>query len=459
MYILSLLYLLSFFASMHHLYKKYSDGILYFLIFGTAIYTTALSIISLYGFDNQIFILKSFKEICIISYMLLYINEAKNTIKLTLIDKLLLFFVGYNILYIFIPLGAYGIGEKILAFKTLCFFPFVYFTGRLVDPSKINLSKFFTFIFVLSITACAVLLVEFVTYTHLQTYTGYAAYMEKYFEQPPTGNFGLAWNFETEEGVKRFASFFSSPLELAAVNLITISALAAYITEKGNKIILNNISKITLISSVIIILFALSRASFGGYWLIIYLYAFLLEKKRVLKQFHFAVLAITLLFLFVNIKGDLADYFINTINFSNGSSAGHVIMWLEGINSIIKSPLGIGLGESGRISSFTGVNTGGENQFIILGVQTGIISLGIYITVMILFIKKAFHCARNSDGKLRKLGIFIFLIKLGLIIPLFTAELESYISVSYVSWFLSGIFISLESNFDFQMNHIANEED
>ena len=37
----------------------------------------------------------------------------------------------------------------------------------------------------------------------------------------------------------------------------------------------------------------------------------------------------------------------------------------------------------------------------------------------------------------------VILIKIGLIIPLFTAEIESYIYVSYITWFLSGYMINL----------------
>ena len=34
-------------------------------------------------------------------------------------------------------------------------------------------------------------------------------------------------------------------------------------------------------------------------------------------------------------------------------------------------------------------------------------------------------------------------MKIGFIIPLFTSELESSVYISYISWFLSGIFVNM----------------
>ncbi|MES2003074.1 MAG: O-antigen ligase family protein [Bacteroidota bacterium] len=310
---------------------------------------------------------------------------------------------------------------------------------------KISLSEIFHYICLYSIIAACVLLFEVLTYTHLQTYTGYADYNYYFFGQEPSGDYGLTWTFQIENGMKRFASFFSAPLEYAAATLISVSALAALMTDDRNKLKANNFTIVATASSLFAICFALSRASFASYFVIIYSYAWIIRNRIILKIFHYGILAAAVFFLFVTIKGDFFQFILNTVQFTNESSVGHVIEWLNGVQSMVKHPLGIGLGESGRISAFSGYNTGGENQFIILGVQVGVIALAVYIFMYIKLVAIAFHNIKVHKGRLRKLSLFIFLIKMGLLIPLFTAEVETYIYISYLVWFLSGLLINMTS--------------
>jgi len=446
MFVFPLIYIFFFFVAIRSLFKDRMSGILLFIIFGLSIYTTALSVSNMYGFSKWIPFLQTCKEAGIICYLIYLIVNLGRKIHFHIIDKLMLFFFFYILLYVFIPLGSYGFFQRVLAFKSLCFFPVVYFTGRIMNSRKINLSEIFHYIFLLCILASFVLLFEVAIDTHLQTFTGYADYIYYFFDQEPTGEYGLSWTFQIESGAKRFASFFSTPLDFAAATLITISALAAFVTDNNNRIRFNNFTLITLISSLFCISFALSRASFASYFVIIYAYAVIAKKKQVRQVFHYTVLAVIAFLLFVTIKGDFIEFIIDTFQFTNGSSAGHVIEWLNGIQSMIQHPLGIGLGESGRVSAFTGFNTGGENEFVIIGVQVGVIALITYIVVYFKMISAAYQVIKEQKGKIRKLAIFIVLIKMGLLIPLFTAEVESYIYVSYLVWFLSGLLVSMISD-------------
>jgi len=123
-----------------------------------------------------------------------------------------------------------------------------------------------------------------------------------------------------------------------------------------------------------------------------------------------------------------------------------LIEWLAGIQSIGNNPMGLGLGYSGRIAGSFGENIGGENQLIIIGVQTGVIAILLYITIYWLIIKNAFQIFISSkSGKERKLGLLLVLLKMGIIIPLLTAEVETYLYISYFIWFFSGLLISIVS--------------
>jgi hypothetical protein len=108
----------------------------------------------------------------------------------------------------------------------------------------------------------------------------------------------------------------------------------------------------------------------------------------------------------------------------------------------MNKPLGLGLGESGRIAITGNGNTGGENQFIITGVQLGMPLLIVYILIQFYVIKIAWKNKDNHQTKLRKIAFIVFLFKMGSIVPMFTSNTDSFIYMSYFSWFLSGLLIS-----------------
>jgi hypothetical protein len=117
---------------------------------------------------------------------------------------------------VFLPIGSYSIGSRAIAFKNLSFFPFLYFIGRFVDKKKLNMNKIFSFILIILLIACLVAMTEKFFYQHLHTLTGYSGFNAKFFQTEETGSYGLQWTFETENGLKRFGSIFSNPLEFAA---------------------------------------------------------------------------------------------------------------------------------------------------------------------------------------------------------------------------------------------------
>lgn len=444
MFVFPLIYTGAFLQTMYQLLKKRTGAILAFFICALPIYTTALSITNMYGLHFLIPVMQSFKEVIILIALAILLWNYRGPFHLHLVDKLMLFFFFYSLIYIPLPVGQFGLVEKLLAFKSLSFFVLVYFTGRLCDLRQIFLDKYFKVIVGISILASVVLLYEVLTYTHFQTMTGYPAYNYRYFNQEATGNYGLSWTFEVVDigkSAKRFASFFSNPLEFAAATLLSLSVLAAMFTRQNNKLKVTTFGVIGLACTALSIFFALSRASMVSYFFLVYVYAFLTGKRKVIRGIHiFFLLAALYIIFFVN--KDIREFVISTLNFSNLSSLGHVLEWLDGIQAMIGSPLGIGLGESGRIAGITGENVGGESQLIILGVQVGVVALGVYIAVYVILLKQAFSWFKRLRGKERRLSMVLLLIKTGFIVPMLTSNFESYIYLSYLTWFLSGLFIA-----------------
>jgi hypothetical protein len=205
---------------------------------------------------------------------------------------------------------------------------------------------------------------------------------------------------------------------------------------------LNQLGVAAMVVSLLSIVLAISRASMVSYFLVFYVFAIISQKKYWLKLFHYGMIGLTLLVLFY-LKGDIYELIITTINFSDNSSAYHVLQWLEGIEAIASHPLGLGLGMSGRVSGAVGDNIGGENQLIIIGVQAGLIAVLIYLTIYYLIIKLCIEQFKKHQGKIKKLALCLLLVKIGLFIPTLTANVESYIYIAYLSWFCAGLLNSM----------------
>ena len=63
----------------------------------------------------------------------------------------------------------------------------------------------------------------------------------------------------------------------------------------------------------------------------------------------------------------------------------------------------------------------------------------------ILLIKNAWQRFGILKGKEKKVCLALLLMKISFIIPMMTSNFESYIYISYISWFLSGLFVHMIS--------------
>ncbi|MBC7744912.1 MAG: hypothetical protein H7096_07390, partial [Flavobacterium sp.] len=376
MFLFPLIYISTFLFAIKEIIRGNRQGALVFLIFALPIYITSLSIAYSLGLSSFIGILQTFKEILVVVLLGFQLYNLKNRIRFHFVDYAIIAYFGYTFIYVLLPIGEQTFLERLISFKSISFFPLIYSCGRLFNLKEIYLSRYFHFILYVAIATAVVILIEYITYQHFQTITGYADYHYYIYNFDPSGSYGLTYTFEAEAGIKRFAGFYANPLEHASATLLALAVLAALYTSDNCKIKLNNLGKVALAATQISIILALSRSAFLSYFLMIYAYAWITNKKVLLNLVHFAVLATVLYFSFLLKNKDLQEFVINTLNFTNASSLGHVLEWIEGVNAMVQSPLGLGLGSSGRVAGSIGENTGGENQFIIIGVQAGVIAMG-----------------------------------------------------------------------------------
>lgn len=459
MFIFPLIYLSSFIMAIAEIMRGKKQGFLLFLIFGLPVYVTTLSVVFSTGLKDSMPVFQLLKESLILLVFVFSIWNLKAKITLHTIDYLVIAFFIYNLLYVIIPIGEHTLVNKMIAFKNTSFFAIVYFTGRLFNPRYIYINKYFHYILLLSILAGLVLLIEVATNQHLQLFTGFADYNVNFLNFEASGNEGLTFSFETENGFKRFASFFSNPLEYAAATLLSLSVIAALYTRDDYKFKPDLFGKVALAFTLIAIIFTISRAAFVSYFFIIYMYALLAKKKFIIHSVHAGLLGAIIVLVFVNRNADIQGFIINTLTFTDSSSVGHVLDWLQGILAIKEQPLGLGLGGSGRVAVSLGTNTGGHNQFLIIGVQTGIISMAIYMAIYIGLITIAWRWLYRLKGKAKKVCLALLLMKLGFLIPSLTSELETSIYISYMTWFFSGLFMAIiahETKKQEQLKHLSD---
>ena len=408
MLIFPIIYVLSFLWALKELWEGRKQGVLFFIIFGLSIYTISLSVTHLFGMGFLISYLQPFKEIIILATLGLNFVEMKNKIKFHFIDYLLIFYFVGSLIYALLPIGDFGLGERLIALKSTTFFTLIYAAGRTFNLEKIQISKFYKFILVITIAAVVLVLYEFLTQEHFQTKTGYADFNFYFFDQAVTGNYDLTWTFETETGLKRFASFFANPLEYAGATFVAFACIAGLYTNERNKLKLDPLGWFALLASFISIILSLSRASFASYFLMIYCFALITKNRLIIKLFHVFFIRIAIYFCFLLTNEDVYDFVMETITFKKASSLGHIIEWLTGLLSMLQNPFGLGLGSSGRLTAASGLNVGGENQFIIIEVQLGVLFFLVYIILQVLLIYYPVKWFKKLEGKENCIDIVSF---------------------------------------------------
>ena len=192
-------------------------------------------------------------------------------------------------------------------------------------------------------------------------------------------------------------------------------------------------------ASIFIFLFSYSRGAIIASGLIVFFTLFL-EKKYQLVRIVLALVMLSVVYISFFSSKELQYFVLDTLSFQNTSSLGHLLEWLEGVNSMIQNPMGVGIAMSGNANGVDqALKIGGENQFLIYGVQMGVIGLLIYVSILIKGVKDSLKVFKlSSKHHVKSISFVAAATKIGLLIPLFTANAELYLFVAFLSWFLIG---------------------
>ena len=353
------------------------------------------------------------------------------------VDWLILSFLGLAFLFLLLPLGDTGFVNKALYFKNLLIPALVYFVGRNTVFDELEVKRLFQVIFVIAVSAFAVNLLEGLINTHLQNYTGYALFNQVVNNMEPSGNFGLSWTFETQAITKRFASFFSDPLEMASSVLLGFAAgLIWFLTSKRED---SFPYILVMLCSMGSLFFSSSRAAFGAFFIMIFFIAVIFKLNRLI-LFGFSLVIFFIVFVIFFASEDFYYFVLDTLTFQNASSVGHVLEWLNALESMIENPFGVGLAMSGNSGSVSDeARIGGENQFLIYGVQMGFLGMFLYILLLSYSIIRSIRVFRLTENVMSaRIAFTAAAVKTGLLLPLFTANAELYTYVSWISWWMVG---------------------
>ncbi|MCC5938449.1 MAG: O-antigen ligase family protein [Lunatimonas sp.] len=417
-----------------------------FVIFFAALffpfYITILSIV--YTATRSTLLLTAFQSIkelvigfAVLSFFIFQRDLARYPFRLITLDWLFVAFYAFAFMFLVLPIGEAELINKVLYFKNMVLMGVFYFFGRNTRFSDDALKQLLHLMLGIGLLAFSFNLVEYAIDTHFQQFTGYALFNEQVNEVVPRGNYGLTWTFETQTLSKRFASFFADPLELAISSLMLFSiALIMYLTTPRERaypyLILVGVTLGTL-------MFSSSRSSLAALMVLALYIAFVFKLHKVL-VFAGLFVVLFVLYFFYLASEDFQYFVIDTITFQNTSSVGHLLEWTAALESMIASPFGIGLATSGNVGAVDdSLRVGGENQFLVFGVQLGWIGMAMYLLILaisIVYAYRAFSELKNVQEA--RIAFVATSVKFAMIFPLFTSNAEKFFFVSLISWWMVG---------------------
>ncbi len=417
------------------------------------IYTTLQAqVFKIFNTEIVVAIIKLSKDIIFIYAFIIFlfgknIHLFKRIFKFSLVDKLILIFTLIVTIYTLIPLGEADIFSKLIYAKNLYIISITYLIGRNIKIDEVFFNSIKKILKYLILSLTFFLCFEFILSTHFHSIIDFSNYNILVNEIDPQGNYGLSWSFESQGSSPRYAAFFADPLELSA-SLLLLTSLLIY-NFWNNK---RNISYFLLFMVAAAFLFSFSRGAIVA-CIGIVLFGLLLNKKYKSLLLIFGLFLLSTLSLIYFGSEEIRYFIIDTLKFENTSSLGHLVEWIEGILSIFENPLGIGLAMSGNASGVDqAIKVGGENQFLIFGVQMGVLSIITYVLILFFVIKRSCKVYFMSSNYVKHISFIVACTKFGLLLPLLTANAELYLFVSLATWFFAGYIESRYTELNFEKN-------
>ena len=403
-----------------------------------------LSLVLLYNFTGSnllVAAVQPWKEALALGALLLaavYTLLFVRRLRIQRLDVLMLLYLGLNLLYLLLPWGNPFVA-RLYGFRALTFLVIIYFAGRSVPLAPRRQAQIVYSLLLLGLlTGLAALIDRFLLPIDWPARIGLGNYLSRVAnlaqDVSAVGPLGLPWTYWTAGMERRSSAFFANPLDLAAsVHLTGVAALVvAATTRLGTWRGL--LARVVFVLAGLALVLSISRMSMAIFALECLLVTILLRKQR-----------LTLLFIAAGCFGfaglmltDFRAFIWETLTFRNPSAVGHLLEWQEGLFAMLRAPLGLGPGTSGLVGARLGTQVGGENQYVTIGVQLGVLGLLLYLALQVTAVGAALHVFRRTTGVTRVLALVAGVSRVGIALVAFTADLETYVFSAFVSWWLIG---------------------
>jgi len=372
---------------------------------------------------------------------LLQLPSRTRDFAVTWLDALVAAFVALNLAYMVFPFGDAPLLARAAGARTNLIFAGLYLLGRLARPEFVDHRGAARFLAGLAVaTVVGVAVEKLLLPSDWPLKLGYSRFLSRFFGGVDLfAPNELPWTFWTEAKLFRRASaFFANPLDLAAGCLLLVGAvLPRWLRPaEGDRPRLWMWLAVGLAGAI-----ALSLARMAAFSLPFVFLAVALALGR--RKLAVTLFALTVLagMVVVFAAGPLAvTYVRTTLVFDNASSVGHLAEWSAALRSLSEHPFGIGLGTAGGVGArLGGGGIGGENQYLIYGVQLGWPGALLFPAALAGAVMHAGRALGATGSPLfgAALAGVLALAFLGL-----TSEVGAYIFVSYVSWWLVGLSVT-----------------
>lgn len=409
-------------------------------------------------YDQMVFI-SAWKEYLLAILFILAIFKTfrlkKLPFKVLKVDKIIISFFILAFLYFLFFGGSFG--QKISGLRYDLEFFFVYFLARSFSFDKKQIKIFLmTFLFVsISVVLFGLLQISFLPPSFLQQF-GYSPNLGEYLKT------GILPTYEsvnpTLPNFYRIQSFFPGALQfssyLVLLSLIVFS-LILFLKNKKQYLIP---AGIFLVFVLLAIFATYSRSAWLGILAGIFT-IFLVKAKRkrnvIIPTIILVFLGIASVFLLFNVQtfqtiilhGEVRE------NALFGSTMTHLEAFISSIISILKNPLGMGVGSAGPASSL-GKTLITENWYFQIAIEMGMLGLVIFSAIIVYlfkYLKKIFSETKENFYKFLSLGLLGALA--GISVSSFLLHTWADTVTAYTFWFFCGLIIaSFENNLELFSN-------
>jgi len=136
----------------------------------------------------------------------------------------------------------------------------------------------------------------------------------------------------------------------------------------------------------------------------------------------------------------LGTFVWETLTWQSPSSAGHVADWTAGLDQVVRSPLGVGLGATDFVAARFGVRgLTGDNQYLKYAVELGVIGLLLHVGVIVAALASGVRAWRAApDTSAGIAGLLLVTATAGLALNAMTAVVFNSPMLAYPFFWLAG---------------------